>query len=103
MKAIIQSMTRQERTRPELVDGSRRRRIAQGSGTDPRQVSQVLKQHKEMKKMMTGKGKFAGMMNSMLGPGLDPEAMGIKMPKAKPKKKRLSQKDKKRRRNKGRK
>ena len=47
-------MTPQERINPEIIDGSRRARIADGSGTTPAQVGNLLKQFKEMRKMMKG-------------------------------------------------
>ncbi|MEM9033243.1 MAG: signal recognition particle protein [Actinomycetota bacterium] len=56
VEAIIRSMTPDERTKPEIIDGSRRTRIAQGSGTQPAQVAQLLKQFKEVQKMMKGMG-----------------------------------------------
>jgi signal recognition particle subunit SRP54 len=59
-EAIIYSMTLPERRNPDLIDGSRRRRIAVGSGTKPADVNRVLKQFKEAKKIMqmisTGRG-----------------------------------------------
>ena len=73
VRAIIQSMTRQERRRPEIIDGSRRRRIARGSGTTVQDVNQLLRQHGEMKKMMKtlgrmkGRGRVPGPMRG--GPG----------------------------------
>ncbi|MBO7169553.1 MAG: signal recognition particle protein [Clostridia bacterium] len=51
-EAIILSMTRKERDKPEIIDGSRRRRIAQGSGTKVEDVNRLLKQFDQMKKMM---------------------------------------------------
>ncbi len=51
-EAIINSMTRKERQNPDIIDGSRRRRIALGSGTSSQEVNRLLKQFKEMKKMM---------------------------------------------------
>ncbi len=51
-EAIINSMTKKERQDPEIIDGSRRRRIAHGSGTSTQEVNRLLKQFKEMKKMM---------------------------------------------------
>ncbi len=54
VEAIIRSMTPQERAQPELIDASRRTRIANGSGTQPAQVVQLLKQFKEVQKMMKG-------------------------------------------------
>ncbi|MGD0116254.1 MAG: signal recognition particle protein [Dehalococcoidia bacterium] len=52
MEAIVYSMTPEERHRPEMIDGSRRRRIARGSGTTPQDINQLLKQWREAKKMM---------------------------------------------------
>jgi len=52
VEAIIYSMTPQERRRPEILDGSRRRRIASGSGTQPSDVNQLINQFEQMKKMM---------------------------------------------------
>jgi signal recognition particle subunit SRP54 len=51
-EAIVFSMTPQERRHPEMINGSRRRRIAAGSGTTPQDVNQLLKQWKEAKKLM---------------------------------------------------
>ena len=56
-EAIITSMTFEERDRPEIIDGSRRSRIAKGSGTTIQEVSQLLKQFKEIKRMMKGNKK----------------------------------------------
>ena len=53
VEAIILSMTPHERTNPQLINGSRRKRIAGGSGTSPTQVNQLLNQHKQMQKMMS--------------------------------------------------
>ena len=52
IEAIISSMTPKERTRPEVIDMSRKKRIAAGSGTDVQQVTNLLKQFDEMRKMM---------------------------------------------------
>ena len=54
VEAIVLSMTPDERNNPDVVDGSRRARIATGSGTTPAQVSNLLKQFKEMRKAMKG-------------------------------------------------
>ena len=54
MQAIILSMTPQERRHPELIKGSRRIRIAKGSGTTVQQVNQLVKQFGEMRKLMKG-------------------------------------------------
>lgn len=61
VKAIIQSMTAEERANPKIINGSRRARIARGSGTSAGEVNQLLKQFEMMKKMiksMSGKGKI---------------------------------------------
>lgn len=60
VEAIIQSMTKKERTHPEIIDSSRKKRIAQGSGTDVRQVNGLLKQFKELRKMMKKLGAMNG-------------------------------------------
>lgn len=51
-EAIVRSMTPEERRKPEIISGSRRRRIARGSGTTPQDVNQLLKQFKEARKVM---------------------------------------------------
>lgn len=56
-KAIIQSMTPQERRKPEILNGKRRRRIAGGSGTTVQEVNQLLRSYKQMKKMFKLVGK----------------------------------------------
>jgi len=52
IEAIILSMTSEERHNPNIIDGSRRRRIARGSGTTPQDVNQLLNQYRQMQKMM---------------------------------------------------
>jgi signal recognition particle GTPase len=52
IEALIFSMTPEERRRPELINGSRRRRIAVGSGSDIQSVNQLLTQFKQVQKMM---------------------------------------------------
>jgi signal recognition particle subunit SRP54 len=52
IEAIIQSMTKEERLRPSVLNGSRRRRISIGSGTTVQEVNRLLKQFEEMQKMM---------------------------------------------------
>jgi signal recognition particle subunit SRP54 len=60
VEAIVLSMTAEERSRPEIIKGSRRARIAAGSGTSVQQVNQLLNARKQMEKMMKqfGKGKM---------------------------------------------
>ncbi len=60
MEAIILSMTREERRNPSLIDGSRRRRIAQGSGTTVEEVNRLLKEMKMIKEMAKNLGRFKG-------------------------------------------
>jgi signal recognition particle subunit SRP54 len=52
IEAIIYAMTKDERTHPDIIDGSRRRRIATGSGTTPADVNKVLKQYHEAKRII---------------------------------------------------
>jgi len=59
VEAIIRSMTPSERVDPTVIDGSRRSRIAMGSGTEPGDVSQLVKQFREMQKMMKKMPGFA--------------------------------------------
>ena len=67
MEAIVLSMTPKERSRPELIKGSRRKRIAAGSGRSIIEVNQLLKQFGQMRKMMKSKGKMNAMMKQMSG------------------------------------
>ncbi len=62
IEAMVFSMTRQERRHPDIIDGSRRRRIAAGSGTTVQDVNNLLKQYREMQKMlkMFSSGKMKG-------------------------------------------
>jgi signal recognition particle subunit SRP54 len=60
--AIINSMTPRERTHPEIISGSRRQRIARGSGTSVQDVNRLLKQHAQLRKMMK---QFKGMEGKM--------------------------------------
>jgi len=65
MGVIIDSMTRHERRYPDLINGSRKRRIASGSGTQIQDVNRLLKQHKQMQKMMKKVTKKGGMTRIM--------------------------------------
>jgi signal recognition particle subunit SRP54 len=67
--AIIGSMTSKERRHPALLNGSRRARIARGSGTTPADVNRLLKQFQQMEKMMSklSKGGMKGLMRGMQG------------------------------------
>jgi signal recognition particle subunit SRP54 len=61
VEAIIRSMTPEERRRPEIINGSRRQRIAAGSGTSVPEVNRLIKQFAEMQKMMKRMGAMPGM------------------------------------------
>lgn len=63
-EAIILSMTKAERTKPDIINGSRRKRIAKGSGTSVEEVNRLLKQFDQMKKLMK---QFAGMNKRRFG------------------------------------
>jgi signal recognition particle subunit SRP54 len=84
MIAIISSMTGKERRHPQLLNGSRRARVARGSGTTPADVNRVLKQYQQMEKMMSKmkggglKGMMRG-MKGMLGGGGGPGPGGFPM------------------------
>ena len=70
MEAIINSMTPAERRNPDIISGSRKRRIALGSGTQVQDIGRLIKQHKQMQKMMkkvTAKGGMAKLMRGMGG------------------------------------
>jgi len=70
MEAMIGSMTRKERRYPDVINNARKRRIAAGSGTQIQDINRLLKQHKQMQKMMkkfTKKGGMANMMRGMKG------------------------------------
>ena len=69
MEAIINSMTPGERHYPDSINGSRKKRIAGGSGTQIQDINRLLKQHKQMQKMMKKLGKKGGMTNMMRGMG----------------------------------
>src|SRR5207302_3235041 len=67
IEAIIRSMTPEERRRPELINGSRRLRIAQGSGTTTTEVNNLLKQFKQVQQMMKGMPGVARKMKGKKG------------------------------------
>jgi signal recognition particle subunit SRP54 len=60
VEAIIQSMTPDERRRPEIIGGSRKKRIANGSGTSPAEINQLLNQFRQMQTLMRQLGRGAG-------------------------------------------
>ena len=71
VEAIINSMTPKERRNHQIINGSRRKRIARGSGTTVQEVNQLLKQYAQTRKMMKG------MKNSFLGRRM---MKGMKLP-----------------------
>jgi len=85
VEAIVHSMTRQERRDPDLIDASRRRRIARGCGMEPQDVSGLVKTFNQTRQMMKA---FSGMgmmsrMKAMTQMGSMMDAMGGKLPKMK--------------------
>lgn len=68
VEGIIRSMTAKERRNPDLIDGSRRLRIANGSGVSPSEVNMLLKQFEQMQKMMKGIPALAGAVGGMSSP-----------------------------------
>lgn len=96
MKAIVQSMTKEERENPDMLSQSRRRRISKGSGRNLAEVNRMIKQFNESRKMMNNmsKGNFSG-MEGLMGNGpkgklnqLAMKKMARKMGKKKKKKKK---------------
>ncbi|MBW3671275.1 MAG: signal recognition particle protein, partial [Acidobacteria bacterium] len=80
MEAILDSMTIREREHPQLINGSRKKRIAKGSGTTVQEINRLLKQYLAMKKMMKRFSKgFGGRKLGKMGKGmkgLPPELFG---------------------------
>ncbi|SHF75565.1 signal recognition particle subunit FFH/SRP54 (srp54) [Modicisalibacter ilicicola DSM 19980] len=77
LEALINSMTPRERRKPEIINGSRKRRIAAGAGLQVPDLNRLLKQHKQMQKMMKKVGKKGGMQKMMRGmSGMLPPGMG---------------------------
>lgn len=96
-QAMILSMTPKERTKPELINGSRKKRIAAGSGTTVQELNMLIKQQKQMQIMMKkmrkmGKGQMMGMMKDLMGgkaddlelmaEAMDPDSLGESMTRA---------------------
>jgi signal recognition particle subunit SRP54 len=68
IEAIIRSMTPYERSNPEVLNGSRKKRIANGSGTSIQEVNNLLKQFAGMRKMMRTMNKMSGSKRGMVNP-----------------------------------
>jgi signal recognition particle subunit SRP54 len=78
MEAIINSMTPRERRDPDMLNGSRKRRITEGSGTTIQDLNRLLKQFKQMQKMMKKMGNKGAMQNMMRGlGGMTPPGVGF--------------------------
>jgi signal recognition particle subunit SRP54 len=69
MEAMVLSMTPGERTTPSLLNSSRRKRIASGSGRTIQEVNQLVKQQEMMQALMANKGMMGGLMSAMMGGG----------------------------------
>jgi len=67
VEAIIRSMTFEERTNPDLMNASRKKRIAEGSGTSVQEINNLLKQFKDMRKMMKTMNKMSGSKRGLAG------------------------------------
>jgi signal recognition particle subunit SRP54 len=76
-EAIILSMTPKERTKPDILNGSRRKRIAQGSGRPVMEVNQLVQQYELMRKLMGNKGMMAALAGGMMGGGGMPGMPGM--------------------------
>ncbi len=105
MEAIILSMTRKERTNPGIIDSSRRRRIARGSGADPQDVSGLVKQFGMMRDQMKAMAGMSmmGKMKSLAGlsqAAMTGQGFGKKIKGSTVKVRKLSSKDKRRKRKK---
>jgi signal recognition particle subunit SRP54 len=72
-QAIIGSMTRAERKNPKLLNASRKKRVASGSGTSVQDVNKLVKMHRQMADMMKSMGKKRGMFSGLFGGGPPPE------------------------------
>jgi len=95
MEAIIQSMTKKERKNPDLIDGSRRRRIAKGSGVDPQDVSGLVKSFLQMRSMMKQMANMGFMERMRFGSQMSQAAMlSGKMPKVPVQSPRMSAREK---------
>ena len=69
-EAIILSMTKTERVKPDIINGSRRKRIASGAGVEVQDVNKLLKMHRQMSDMMKKMGKMGGKMPFGMGGGM---------------------------------
>jgi signal recognition particle subunit SRP54 len=72
-QAIIGSMTRRERNNPKLLNASRKKRVASGSGTSVQDINKLVKMHRQMADMMKAMGKKRGLLGQLFGGGPPPE------------------------------
>jgi signal recognition particle subunit SRP54 len=84
IEAIIQSMTPQERARPEIIGGSRKKRIARGSGSTPAEINQLLNQFREMQKMMKSMSTSGGGRAARGAPALGAGGLSFPQPQPQP-------------------
>ena len=80
IEAIINSMTRDERRKQHIINGSRRKRIAKGSGTSVEEVNRLLKQFVQMQKMLKSLGGLTG----MIGGGKQARRRAMQMLRSRP-------------------
>lgn len=79
-EAIISSMTRQERKKPDVLNGSRRKRIAAGSGTDVSEVNKLMKMHRQMADAMKQMSKGKGLLGALFGGKAPKMPPGMQLP-----------------------
>jgi signal recognition particle subunit SRP54 len=79
-EAIILSMTREERRNPDVLNGSRRKRIAAGSGVEVSEVNKLLKMHRQMSDVMKKMGKGKGLMSALFGGSMPKMPGGATLP-----------------------
>jgi signal recognition particle subunit SRP54 len=79
-EAIILSMTREERRNPDVLNGSRRKRIAAGSGVEVSEVNKLLKMHRQMSDVMKKMGKGKGLMSALFGGSMPKMPGGASLP-----------------------
>lgn len=79
-QAMIGSMTRAERKNPKLLNASRKKRVASGSGTSVQDINKLVKMHRQMADMMKTMGKKRGFLAQMMGAGGPPPEMPAELP-----------------------
>ena len=81
-QAMIGSMTKSERKNPKLLNASRKKRVASGSGTSVQDINKLVKMHRQMADMMKTMGKKRGFLAQMMGAGGPPPEMPAELPAA---------------------